>query len=64
MKIRQNIKLNEAAYSAGYVVGTAVEIILAKGTGAALSASCKTKAGAELLDRIESTTPEDNLTVR
>lgn len=43
----------EAAYGAGYVVGTViVEIILAKGAGAALSALGKTKAGAEFLARI------------
>ncbi len=48
-----NATPGEAAYGAGYVVGTAVvEILLAKGTGAALSALGKTKAGAEFLARI------------
>ncbi|MDQ3747873.1 MAG: hypothetical protein M3367_02490 [Acidobacteriota bacterium] len=48
-----NATPGEAAYGAGYVVGTAVvKILLAKGTGAALSALGKTKAGAEFLARI------------
>lgn len=48
-----NATPGEAAYGAGYVVGTAaVEIILAKGTGAALSALGKTKVGAEFLARL------------
>ncbi len=48
-----NATPGEAAHAAGYVVGTiAVEAVLAKGAGAALSALGKTKAGAEFLARI------------
>ena len=48
-----NATPGEAAYGAGYVVGTAIiELLAAKGAGAALSALGKTKAGAEFLARI------------
>lgn len=47
-----NATPGEAAHAAGFVVGTVVEAVLAKGAGAALSALGKTKAGAEFLARI------------
>lgn len=48
-----NTTAGEAAYGAGYVVGTVVvEAVLAKGAGAALSALGKTKAGAAFLARV------------
>ena len=48
-----NATPGEAAYGAGYVVGTlAIEIIAGKGAGLALSALSKTKAGATFLARI------------
>lgn len=48
-----NATPGEAAHAAGVIVGTvAVEAVLAKGAGAALSALGKTKAGAEFLARI------------
>lgn len=48
-----NATPGEAAYGAGYVVGTAiVEILAAKGAGAAISSLGKTKAGAAFLARL------------
>lgn len=48
-----NLTLGQAAYGAGYAVGTvAIELLLAKGAGLVFSALGKTKAGAAFLAKI------------